>query len=154
MKRKRKVKLKNNLKTRLLLMVLIVSIFGCAKNQSISEFYDSANETLNSANQQIESVYELYDSASSTINELTDKYLSEDASNVTVLERSRLVIDKPDDEITTNDILALDFESQTTVAGLFERFPKYALEIPESHDLYQVEGQERLIQSLLLDKPD
>lgn len=150
MKRRKKFKLKS----KLLLIVLIASVFGCAKDQSLSEFYDSANETLNSANQKIESAYELYDSASSTINDLKDKYLPEDARDGAVLERSRLVIDKADSEITTDDILALDFESQTTVAGLFERFPKYALEIPESHDLYQVEGQERLIQSLLLDKPD
>ena len=146
--------MKRKFKSKLLLLVIVASIFGCAKDQTLTEFYDSANETLNSANQKIESAYEIYDSASSTIEELKDKYLPENSNDNHTLEGSRLVIDKADSEITTDDILALDFESQTTVAGLFERFPKYALEIPKSHDLYRVDGEERLVQGLLLDKPE
>ncbi len=146
MKRKRRLKL--------FLIGMLVSLFGCTKEQTVKEWYDSANDTINSANQKMEWLYDVYDETNTTIQELTEKYLSIDSREVTNVDGEFLVIDKPDNDITTDDILALNFESQITVAGLFERFPKYAVEIPTSNDLYQVEGFEQLIQSLLLDKPD
>ena len=144
--------MKKKFRSLVLTIAVIASIIGCTKDKSFTELYHSANETMNSANSAFESAYEALDSASSTFESVKDKYLPQEHQDV--LERSKLVIDKKDQEITTDDILSLDFESPTTVNELFNRFPKYAIEIPQEYDFYQVEGQEQLVNSLRLDKPD